>query len=293
MLKRILRGIIIAGMCISFLSMGHVEISADSSSNVVYYTNLNGIGFTKEEYQSINRYFGKDTIAAMDEKMASSLKKDCNLTLVDSNTIYVETVEQKDSKGNIISEEERIVDSLRARNLSRFRMKSEHITSMKRITLIGYKKGASENYISITNDWIELPEKRSYDVIALRPASTSVRMQSIAATQTWDGNIIQYSPTGNKVKNTSTGVGVSMNLKNDARNKITNTLLVYFISGKDPYKVYGTYQHATSGISLKNSKKYSISSKGYGKVLLFKDSVCDKYDNTAGLSVSCSLSEIQ
>lgn len=293
MLKRILRCVMMVGMCISFLDMGVVGISADSSSNDVYYTNMNGIGFTKEEFQNINRYFGKDTIAAMDEKMASSLKKNCNLTLIDSDIIYVETVEQKDSKGNIISEEERIVDRSRASSLSRFRMKSEHITSMKKITLIGYKKGASENYINITNEWIKLPEKRSYDVIALRPASTSVRLQSITATQTWDDNIIEYSPTGNKVKNTSTGIGVSMNLKNDAKNKITNTLLVYFVSGKDPFKVYGTYQHATAGISLENSKKYSISSKGYGKVLLFKDSVRDKYDNTAGLNVTCSLSEIQ
>ncbi len=50
-----------------------------------------------------------------------------------------------------------------------------------------------------------------------------MRIESVTATQVWDGNVIKYSSTGNKVKETSEGIGVSMNLKNDATQSIIST----------------------------------------------------------------------
>ena len=51
-----------------------------------------------------------------------------------------------------------------------------------------------------------------------------------------------------------------------------------------PFKVYGTYQHAKSSVSLSESQNYSFSSRGLGGVLKFnKDSIKNKYDGMTGV----------
>ena len=59
----------------------------------------------------------------------------------------------------------------------------------------------------------------------------------------------------------------------------------YTISGSYP-KIYGTYQHAIRDISLANSQKYTLSSTGYGKVVLFDSSVKSYYSLFGGVDVT-------
>ncbi len=49
--------------------------------------------------------------------------------------------------------------------------------------------------------------------------------------------------------------------------------------------VYGSYQHATSNISLANSKLYSISASGYGNIFSFYGNAYGVYDNTTGVYI--------
>lgn len=52
------------------------------------------------------------------------------------------------------------------------------------------------------------------------------------------------------------------------------------------FLVEGTYQHATSNLTLSASKQYVFDATGLGGVLLFNsNSTRDKYDKTAGLFV--------
>lgn len=60
--------------------------------------------------------------------------------------------------------------------------------------------------------------------------------------------------------------------------------LTFMVSGSGT--VYGTYQHAVSSVTLNQSKDYTISSFGLGKVLDFSSSVKDKYDRMTGVDLA-------
>ena len=50
---------------------------------------------------------------------------------------------------------------------------------------------------------------------------------------------------------------------------------------------YVTYQHATSALTLANSKSYTFSSSGLGGVLYYSNStIRNKYDGMQGLSMN-------
>ena len=118
----------------------------------------------------------------------------------------------------------------------------------------------------------------------------TINSSNFSATQESDAGTTNYVYDSSNVKSCSQGFGVSMNLYDAAVSKITCTVTGIFGSGKDPFTVYGTYQHATSTLSLSDSQKYTIAAGGMGNVLSFtSSSVKAKYDNTQGLSVTGSL----
>jgi hypothetical protein len=84
---------------------------------------------------------------------------------------------------------------------------------------------------------------------------------------------------------------MSTNISDSVKNSLSVTLKVNFMTNQDPFTVYGAYEHATSEVTLAQSKKYSIASGGMGNVFDFKNSVWNKYDNTPGLHVKGSLSD--
>ena len=50
--------------------------------------------------------------------------------------------------------------------------------------------------------------------------------------------------------------------------------------------IYGSYQHASTTATLEESKKYTISHLGYGKVIKFNDNVKKKYDAMTGVDLN-------
>ena len=96
---------------------------------------------------------------------------------------------------------------------------------------------------------------------------------------------MDYKYTSNNTKIFNNGLGISMNLVDGGTNFNLSMSVGYNITGSYP-KIYGTYQHATEDISLANSQKYTLSSLGFGKVVLFDSSVRDIYDEFGGVDVS-------
>ena len=78
------------------------------------------------------------------------------------------------------------------------------------------------------------------------------------------------------------GFGVSIKLLSSGNNmRITQT---FRISGTG--KLYASYQHATSNISLADSQKFNISNSGYGGVFLFDNLIRKYYDGMGGVDIS-------
>lgn len=76
-----------------------------------------------------------------------------------------------------------------------------------------------------------------------------------------------------------------MNLVNDAT-AITCTMEMAVLCSKTSFVAYGSYQHAQKTVTLAKSKKYSISTSGYGRIILFDDAVKQNYDNMPGVSIA-------
>lgn len=126
--------------------------------------------------------------------------------------------------------------------------------------------------------WNRKPLVMSYDVIGFRYNGT-LKAKFISFLQQNKDN--QGTSSVYYLKSFNNGFGLSFPLLTSSSTEIIVKLQV---SGSGT--LYATYQHATKLISLSNSKKYTISEDGYGKVLKFDNSVKSTYDNKNGLSIN-------
>lgn len=143
--------------------------------------------------------------------------------------------------------------------------------------------------VFLTVDWKKMPVYRSYDVIALRGENVSFTSSNYSGTQKFvkDGisKAVLYDSTSPNLKVFSNGLGVSMNLVDDAT-AYTLTLSVPYKKTGNNATIYGTYQHSQADITLVQSQKYTIGVGGYGNVLKFDNSVKSFFDNMSGVSIS-------
>ena len=150
-----------------------------------------------------------------------------------------------------------------------------YATSFKEIRIV--KNGS---FVTITLNWLQNPSVRSYDVFAVR-LSTGVSINGTIAFRqiSYNGGNAIISTTGSK-QTFSNGQGVSFKLStySDLESSLT-----FYISGGGI--LYSSYQHATSSVTLNQSKNYTISSLGYGNTTLFANSVAGKYDGMAGVYI--------
>lgn len=281
--------------------------TTDASISIVmasecYYKNEEGVVFTKKEYNKVKEYFNKDAIEQMPESIAEVLMEE-EIVDAEYKEVYYEVIEKFDKEGKLVGIKEKQISEMEAtQSLKTETYKSsdrkggledtaKYSTSMKKMKLYGVKDGASVVHVTMQNEWVKLPKVRSFDVIAIRfgSAAAKVSADAIHASQIWDNNKISYNPYKNHIRKASQGIGVSMNLSDKAKTSLRSTLSVTFVSGKDPIKIYGSYQHAIKEVSLETSKKYTISKEGYGDVIKFDDDVKDKYDNTKGVNIKLTL----
>ncbi len=147
----------------------------------------------------------------------------------------------------------------------------------------------TSSYANLTVEWKVLPSCRSFDVIAIRGEGVTFTASSLSGEQLYVKNntsdIVNYTYTSNNTKIFSTGAGISMNLVDDATSYTLKLRIIYNKTGNNP-KIFGSYQHTQTNLTLSQSKNYTLSSSGYGKVINFASSVKSYYDNMPGVSLS-------
>lgn len=219
------------------------------NANEVNYTNANGVSFSSSEISYIHELF------------YDGYEND--MTITDYNNIFK----------NGLTPESKIEKVYGSTYVSRG---TTHTTPNKSI-VIGKSCSSLNCLITIQATWINLPVVRSYDVIGAYFSNTSAlttpttKISSTDGTTGFSNNVIA-----------SNGLGCSVKLPNSATNiKITQYFYVE-LQGR----VYASYQHATSNISLANSKRYSFSLGGYGNVFNFDSAVSGYYDQMAGVYIN-------
>lgn len=279
------------------------------SSAEVYYTNENGVNFTREQYDCLREFYSDNEINVMQPGFAEPLFEHLYELTEEKEILYVQTLETVDANGNVdttekitpLTEEQmENIDSLDfiEENQPQRSSSATHVTASKTIELKFIEFGGSKRNVSLTCKWNKLPVTRSYDIMALAPSKSilfKLDSSTFSGYQSSDEKYTSYSYKSNdNLKITSTGIGISMNLHNGAKTKLECHIQCVLKSEVEPFTVYGTYQHAKSDISLSDSQKYSIevSSSNMGSLLKFdSSSISGKYDNTQGLVISGTLDD--
>ncbi len=214
----------------------------------VYFKNNNNVTLTKKEYDYIVERFSENYPNVMTQKDYDNLIKD----------------EYLNGKIQIVTSN----DSINP-------LATYYETGSKSIKITSTCVSDRCN-ITVVTQWLKQPTITSYDVIGARFADTSLinSPNTVAYTKT---NTI-YSTEAQKFSN---GFGVSIKIPSGLYLEIDQ-----YFEVKPSGTVFASYQHATSNISLANSKKYTISSSGFGGVFSFNNSVKNYYDGMGGVKIS-------
>lgn len=168
-------------------------------------------------------------------------------------------------------------------------------TNSKRLTLwvgVNYEN----NYISayVDNEWLTVPNVKEADVIALRFTGT-VRTNLVSGSQhyvkasTGNGGIIDYPRGNGNIQQFSNGAGISMNLVDDGKNHSSFMAWGGYFDNISGIDIFASYQHATSYVSVADSKQYNLSASGLGGVINFTNStIRSKYDGMTGVKVTAA-----
>lgn len=155
----------------------------------------------------------------------------------------------------------------------------ESVTASKYVSLQYYKTN-SWTKADLAVVWYTVPKVKSFDVLALRFASP-VTFQTVTGYQMTNIGTQNYSYNGTNMKKFSNGVGISMNLMDDATS-FNCSLHATINNTSNIIPVYGTYQHAKTNVTLATSQSYTLSSSGLGGVLAFNTSTIKNYYDGMG-----------
>lgn len=141
-----------------------------------------------------------------------------------------------------------------------------------------YKKmyiNSSGNSVILNIEWKKTPKYKSYDVMALMSNDVSFNTNTIFGEQKAilsNGNsLVNYNKTTQNTKLFNNGIGISMNLVNDAIYYNLTLSVNYNGNGR----IYGNYRHAQSNVSLNESQNYYLSN---GNIVFNNSSINNKYD---------------
>lgn len=228
------------------LTLNCAKVSAKTNN---YYINQENVKIEYELYEKLCDIYSKSYIEFINQD---------KFDLIKNNDI---------SKIEIIDNE---------KNLFIAPYSTDYSTTYKRIRII--KNGS---LITLQLTWLKLPTTRSYDVMGIRFDRVSLSgTPTFLQTYMQDGTYKRNST--NYIQYFSNGFGTSFALPSGNISNLSQSIdFSYSGSGK----IYGTYQHAQKSISLANSKKYTISNIGYGKVIEFNSSIKNYYDAMAGVYI--------
>lgn len=263
-----------------------------------FLVNSNGVEMTETDYNRLIEHYSEGIVDSLPQEIYDILLEDINsLQKVDSIEMYVRTTTYQDPMGNVSYNEEIITED-EFNNFVAIQPMSNcndgHAcweTNAKKLTFTVYEVINSYLYMFQTrNTWKSIPKAKSFDVIANRWTTTSdsFKMTLYRGYQYADNLTQEYGYDGNNSKYNSNGVGISMNIIDDTSSILQNELIVYgYFEKATTFNIFATYQHATSDLTLNQSKSYSFSNSGLGNVLYYSNStIRNAYDGMTG--VNCS-----
>ena len=213
-----------------------------------YYINDNGVTFTKDQYDFISEMYYDGYQAYMTE---DDMKYFDGVKMIPGTVEvkkYMEYDNEYQTRGNIHETQSKILQIAKASNV-----------------------------IAISCAWKKSPNVRSYDLIGAYLNGPSI-IGTPSAVISYSGGVVYPSAT----KQPSNGFGAAIKLPTGGNSIIASS--TFNISGSG--RVYGSYQHAKSSISLANANSYSISSSGLGQVFYFSNiNIRNKYDAMSGVFI--------
>ena len=253
---------------------------------MIISTNVKAANLTDEEYARLRNVFSDTRISFMsDEEAARYLSYD----LEHSNKVSKYYKVTETTNGTItteVSKEEAITAAETENNISP--AATYHTTSYKNIEIYTSQTGTNTYLIYVTNNWLINPRVKSYDVMAMRVDDATISSGTQSGVQFYTTNgitdAVNYSYQGTNMVLSSNGFGISMNLV-DAASGFTCEIQAIVTATSQWATVYGSYQHAMTAVTLAQSKSYTISHNGYGKVINFATAVQNDYDNMRGVSI--------
>lgn len=183
-----------------------------------------------------------------------------------TNKKYYRTVLEN---GNYISTEisKEDYDSVQIVNLNSLSVETEY--KMMSVTILG-------NKVNLSVSWKKTPNYKSYDVIALMSEDVTFSANSIFGEQkaivNGSSELVRYNMSTQNVKIFNNGIGISMNLINNAQTYDLTLRITYYGSGK----IWGNYRHAQANISFSQAQNYYLNN---GNIIFNNSSINNKYDN--------------
>lgn len=246
--------------------------------------NVKAATLTDEEYNRLNIIFPDERISIMTDDEA---KEYLSYDLENSNIVNKYYKVTETPNGTITTEVSEDEATNASKNVTT--RGTTHTTTYKNIQITSTSAGGNRYLIRLANRWLITPYVKSYDVIAMRfddatvVAGTQSGMQTYSASGRSD--YVNYSYNGTNMVLSSKGFGISMNLV-DAASGFLCEITAVVDSTSQWATVYGSYQHAMTAVTLAQSKSYTISHNGYGKVINFATAVQNDYDNMQGVSIA-------
>lgn len=247
-----IRSIILLLICISLFS-GFKVFAKEPSKEFI---NNNNVKLTEKELDFIEKFYGKDFFGKMTKADYEWIQElDINNRDVEVKSTY-------------------LYDQNQPTNNSGIKRGPSYSTASKRLSIARSCSGVCTVMTNLT--WLVNPTVRSYDLIGARLYNTSLANETIVTSVTSSSGP-SYS-SNNKVF--GNGLGTSIKLPSSS-----NLIIQQKFYTNNGGKVYASYQHATSNITLQTSLNYNISSGGYGGVFLFYGDAVGKYDGMAGVDI--------
>ena len=249
------------------------------------YINDLGVVILEEDYNNLKKIYTEKYISVLDENEYSRIK---NLNLdydnVQTTVNYVKT-EINNVTGEVsetyITEEEYEATQINPQTRA-----TVYETLYKKTQLTLTQVDSEDAYFSYTALWKMLPSTRSFDVIGARLSNMSKVNGTQQGKQIYVLNgvtdYVQYNFNGTNINNFSNGFGISMNLLNSNVTYLECTIDASLEIDAYPATIFTSYQHATSDVTLAQSKSYTIGA-GLGSVFVFSDdNIAEKYDAMQG-----------
>ena len=274
------------------------------STQVVFaktITNNNGIVISEEEYNNFIKIHNhgyimnitKEKYERLKELDYNDIKTETKYVLSTYNPYTNETIEREVTESEF-NNMEIITDSNNLKSIGDSTRgistgSTYHETTGKKLTMavIG---GGYWNYVTLTARWKKIPATRSFDVIGIRGNGIAIRNGSQEGQQTYYTNgqykYVSYSWNGTNIKRFDNGFGISMNLVDNQINYLVLDIECDVRSTVTHPELFGSYQHATSNLTLAQSQNYTLGGSGLGGVFVYPYNISSKYDHMAGVYIA-------